>query len=441
MAWGFRRSVSFGGVRFTFSKSGVSTSVGGTGFRVTSGPRGVYVTSGFGGFYYRQRIDQPPERHSSPQQPPGNPDYTFSVPTTYFTSADVSRLSDSTQEGFVNQLSEVTRAGALPWVVAAIGLIAVSVAAQIDATYAMATAVPAIAAAVWALARDNKRRRFLLVYDLDEGSRSWADAIYSAVGRLANSGFLQGVDSESTHGDWKRNAGTTTSVATSSFRIISGPPPHVASNIDLEGFAAQGKELYFLPDRVLIRQGSSYAALEYSSISGAVSVGRFVLDRDAPPGARVLGWTWRYVRRNGGPDRRFANNVQLPIIQVAYLDVTSATGLHIRVITSDVDAASIFVNVLNARNATRRTASVPPPTAATDARYTPAVVQALSALGLAKIPPAPELQRLYHDLASRNHPDKFASAAPDVRALAEERMREINGAYAVLKEAAATAAA
>src|SRR5438105_15760314 len=111
MGWGFRRSVSFGGVRFTFSKSGISTSVGGKGFRLTSGPRGVYVTAGAGGFYYRQRIGggTRPAHNRSYSTPASQtaPEPPYDATRT-FSSSDVDALTGVSQEDFVSSLNEWT---------------------------------------------------------------------------------------------------------------------------------------------------------------------------------------------------------------------------------------------------------------------------------------------------------------------------------------------
>src|SRR5262249_53194754 len=75
MGFYFRKSVSFGPVRFNFSKSGIGVSVGVKGARISTGPRGTYVHAGRHGFYYRQRLDSPHPRSPQPihRQPEVNP--------------------------------------------------------------------------------------------------------------------------------------------------------------------------------------------------------------------------------------------------------------------------------------------------------------------------------------------------------------------------------
>lgn len=43
-----------------------------------------------------------------------------------------------------------------------------------------------------------------------------------------------------------------------------------------------------------------------------------------------------------------------------------------------------------------------------------------------------EIRRAYQDRIHAYHPDRVANAAPELRALAEERTKEINAAYAEL---------
>ena len=56
---------------------------------------------------------------------------------------------------------------------------------------------------------------------------------------------------------------------------------------------------------------------------------RFIEGDGVPSDATVVDQTWRFVNKNGGPDRRFNNNVQLPIVNYGVLRFSSANGLNI----------------------------------------------------------------------------------------------------------------
>lgn len=64
------------------------------------------------------------------------------------------------------------------------------------------------------------------------------------------------------------------------------------------------------------------------------------------------------------------------------------------------------------------------------------LADAYEALGVTSDASDAELKRAYRRLMSQNHPDKLGSNVPEsMRELAEERSREINAAYDVIKEA------
>jgi DnaJ like chaperone protein len=64
------------------------------------------------------------------------------------------------------------------------------------------------------------------------------------------------------------------------------------------------------------------------------------------------------------------------------------------------------------------------------------LADAYSALGISPDASAAEVKRAYRKLMSQNHPDKLAARGlpESMRAVAEERSREINSAYDLIKE-------
>ena len=77
----------------------------------------------------------------------------------------------------------------------------------------------------------------------------------------------------------------------------------------------------------------------------------------------------------------------------------------------------------------RRAAGAPPPQ--------DRLADAYAALGVTPQSSAAEIKRAYRKLISQNHPDKLAARGlpESMRAVAEERSREINSAYDLIKAA------
>ena len=58
---------------------------------------------------------------------------------------------------------------------------------------------------------------------------------------------------------------------------------------------------------------------------------------------------------------------------------------------------------------------------------------ALKALGVVEAAGVEEISAAYRKLAQTHHPDKVAKLKPEVREYSEQRMKEINAAYALLR--------
>src|SRR4029453_11543759 len=80
---------------------------------------------------------------------------------------------------------------------------------------------------------------------------------------------------------------------------------------------------------------------------------RFIEDGSLPHDSVVVGYTWQFVRRDGGPDRRFNNNRELPIAAYGFLELTSATGLNIHIQVSSQTSAAAFAEGLGRVRAKR----------------------------------------------------------------------------------------
>ena len=103
------------------------------------------------------------------------------------------------------------------------------------------------------------------------------------------------------------------------------------------------ESIYFTPDAVLIVAGNSIAALRFDDLEIVFRRTRFIEDGRPPNDAQVVGESWRYVNRDGGPDRRFGNNRKLPICLYAEIDFKSSSGLNDRINCSRLNGGEEFV--------------------------------------------------------------------------------------------------
>ena len=426
MGFFFRKSVGYGPLRINFSKSGVGASLGVKGIRVTAPARGsTYITVGSHGFYYRQPLPhnfRSQEGSSAPNRPQpaapgGNPILT----------ADVSELAERSHAEIVNQLNERSRASnPAVWIYVLAGFSLLAVAG--NAAWGAATVALLVSGGIlhrWS----NEKRWTRLFYELNEIEDAKFNLVKQGLCQLQASERLWRVEAETLTHDRKRNAGAAKLTNRSSVSAGTVAISRVETNVGATGVDLGGIKLLFLPDVILYWQSGTFAAISYSDLIIACGQTQFVEGQTVPRDAVTVGSTWQYVNKNGGPDRRFSNNRQLPVVQYGTLELTTTGGLNLQLQTSSVAAAVQFVSYLQQRTgrsrAQNRPTHAPPP--APDARW-----GALKVLGLDVSATPEQISQAYRKLAQMYHPDKVAGLAPEFQELADQRMKEINAAYASL---------
>jgi hypothetical protein len=119
------------------------------------------------------------------------------------------------------------------------------------------------------------------------------------------------------------------------------------TNIEVPSIVAGKCALYFLPDRLLIREGKQFTDVSYEHLQVFQKDQRFIETGPPPADGNLVDTTWTYVNKDGGPDRRFNNNRQLPVMLYGRLILTTATGLYWIVQISRYQAAEPLAQVIS----------------------------------------------------------------------------------------------
>lgn len=348
MAWYLRKSFRVGPfLRLNLSKSGLGASFGVRGARVGVGPRGTYVHAGRQGLYYRKSVSS---GVTSP--PPASLPAIGEISLAEIDSVDVSKLVDSSSAEILSELNRVSKYVPLKNIVFGIGLVALLVLYPFTQNYWILGGALVVEAALlfMAVRQDRALGTFAIQYDLDEASEALFDKLCLAFDAFASCEACWHIEAEGQNSDVKRHAGASSSVRRT--RIYPGRslPERFVCNLEVPVLRAGLQTLFFFPDRALVYQGKSVGAVPYSDLNAEADAVLFVEAGEVPSDSTVQSQTWQYTNKGGGPDRRFANNRELPILTYGSLHLASASGLRESFQCSRPDSATNLREALRALN-------------------------------------------------------------------------------------------
>lgn len=357
MGFYVRKSLKAGPFRFNLSKSGIGVSAGAPGFRVGSGPRGNYVSMGSHGLYYRATLGSP-TKHRGTSAPitnlPGGSLPPLSLGDTVemadVTGVDVQSLEPTGAGDLVEQLNAAaTRTGvAIPTaaVLFAIGLLFMPWGLLL-----WGAAVPIV---WWLALHDKARKSVVLFYDVNDGHADWYQQMVDATTHLsAAQGLWRVVQAGLTVSPYQQKVNAGAGMVLS--RILAKAhlvgPKTLITNVSVPTVEAGKLSIHFLPDRVLVRDQKHFTDVGYGALGINASPSRFIESSiPVPQDAQQVGATWQYVNKGGGPDRRFNNNRQLPIMKYQELVLETSSGFRWELQASLVPALERVANALTARN-------------------------------------------------------------------------------------------
>lgn len=349
------------GVHLNLSGSGASVSLGPRGLHYTVGSRGTRTTIGVPGSGLSWTAYQPyaSPGNSAPANRPvrfdSNADAETPEPVTTDQSATI--IDSAPIEQLIAN-STIDIAGALKtsrsrWRTYKMWLAILSAFFVVGA-FKVADFVPPMALVFTAagvfiilgatLLHGREASTISLDYDLSAHELERFKALTRAFDALAGCTRIWRIPLENQEADWKRNAGAAKTVERIRIALTRGNPSLVNSNVEFLQLPLGKETVYLTPDAILVIAGGDVAAFSYRDVQVDCRQTRFIEDGTPPGDATVVGKTWQYLNRSGGPDRRFKNNRQLPVCLYGEIDFRSASGLNERIHSSRVDVSEGFAS-------------------------------------------------------------------------------------------------
>jgi hypothetical protein len=319
---------------------------------------------------------------------------------------------------------------------------------EVSPTFAPLAVLLAGVLSIFGVYRIEKARTITyLSYEgnLDEDTASRFSRIQEALERLASSKKIWRLSAKA--GELSKSEDVLPTPEREPMRVGLLETPGIRSDVPIWGIEAGEEErIFFFPEGILHYKNGSYEPLPYRLFDMDFSSARF-LEEEKPDDAEIAGHTWRYARKDGTPDPRYAaHNREIPIVLYGVLQIRVPSGLDLRLLVSNVGAASLFAEHLGAVKTERaayeghRRDAPSGASSGRDEWDVAAVVEwkarlesARRVLGVRKGASENEIAAAYRKMARTYHPDKVAHRAPQDRVAAEERMKEINAAYSELK--------
>ena len=310
----FRKSIGLGnGFRINISKSGIGYSWGVRGFRITKTSTGrirkTYSLYGTGISY----VEEYDPRKNNTQA------YTSSEPKIDITSADIENFQTAEHSDIISRITSLLR-----WNLFCTILLWFAFAGIIMHEILI---LPIIGLIGKVLIRTIGR--IDLDYCFDDESEAEYNKRLNAWLSLNNCHKLWQITTQKFIANTKANAGSGRSVGREIIKISKSEPFYINSNSDSITLKLKKETLIFLPDKLIIARKTKAGAISYSDMKISVETTTFAESHRVHRDTVVLGYTWKYVNKNGSRDRRYSNNYQLPICQYGRIKITSLQGLNV----------------------------------------------------------------------------------------------------------------
>jgi uncharacterized tellurite resistance protein B-like protein len=186
---------------------------------------------------------------------------------------------------------------------------------------------------VWRL--DVSRKHANIKYSFSANGHAAFEAINSAVRKFSSSQQVLYYSGQKHFEDTRYSGGAQALPVFELVQLGQASPPLLALDMHVWHIRADHKDMYFLPDHLMVCDGGRIGGISY----GKLSISTCFETTQARDVARktndcnVVDNTWRFVNNDGTPDQRFNNNATIPIVKYGVLQL-SGPGLDMQFYTS-----------------------------------------------------------------------------------------------------------
>lgn len=89
-----------------------------------------------------------------------------------------------------------------------------------------------------------------------------------------------------------------------------------------------GADIFIYPGFIILNDENDFGIIDFRDIQFKYNLTKFIEQDALPKDTKIVDRTWKYVNKNGKPDKRFKDNYEIPIVLYADLELLSSSGLH-----------------------------------------------------------------------------------------------------------------
>lgn len=332
MGYRFRKSINLGGgFRINLSKSGIGYSWGVPGMRYTKlaneRERYTYSIPGTGTSYVEDTSSK--ENQQQHQQQSANNDTQNSINAIEEKVSKMDFEENSNSDEFINKINKFRNTDANIQA----GIVLLSIILFFILTNPIVFIIGLLILSAYNVYR-NKKMLISVEYNFDNENEKYYELLNNFLNTIASSKGLWLIETEYKNVDEKRNAGAKSLVSRLPISVTKEVPFYLKINTECYCLNIKDKKFYFLPNKVLIHDKIKTIGLNFQELNFYFGENTFIEEECAPSDSKIIDYTYRFVNKKGGPDRRYKDNPQYPICLYGTIDIKNEEGLNLSILLS-----------------------------------------------------------------------------------------------------------
>lgn len=181
----------------------------------------------------------------------------------------------------------------------------------------------------------HKKMAIPMEYEFDEESKMAYEELNKVWMSLNDNKKLWQNTTSTQYESGRKHGGAQQGVTRVSANATNKVPYFIKLNFKPFGLQLNKKQLFFLPDKLLVIDKKKVGALNYSDMNLNLHKTYFVETDPVPADAKVVRQQWLKVNKNGTPDKRFKDNRQVPVCEYGEIQISSGNTLNVEIMCSN----------------------------------------------------------------------------------------------------------